>query len=239
MNQHTSDLSDGFFQDLISMCQRLEANPMDVMMVMQAESGISASARNSTSSATGLIQIMSDSWQKSWGFTRDAFSNMTAQEQLKYVEMYLRPWKGRFANVSAVYTAVFMPALISHATEPTFVVCAPQGPFTWAYKANAGLDSNHKGYIVIDDLRRAVVRHCRGPRWDEAERRLREALGETVHVQSVSEVQTRLKELGFDVGSIDGIVGPMTMQAIKKFQAQNQLTVDGIVGPQTRKKLFP
>ena len=54
----------------------------------------------------------------------------------------------------------------------------------------------------------------------------------------VTGTQARLKNLGFDPGPIDGILGPKTTNAIRAFQAKNPpLAVDGICGPQTWAKL--
>lgn len=63
---------------------------------------------------------------------------------------------------------------------------------------------------------------------------------ETVSVASTSEnkkIQQRLKELGYYTGNIDGIIGPKSLSAIKKFQKDYGLTVDGIVGKNTLKAL--
>lgn len=47
------------------------------------------------------------------------------------------------------------------------------------------------------------------------------------------ELQTRLKQLGYAVGSLDGVNGPLTRAAVKAFQRVSGLVVDGIAGPQT------
>ena len=51
----------------------------------------------------------------------------------------------------------------------------------------------------------------------------------------VSELQTMLVKLGYDVGSygIDGDFGKATLAAVKSFQSDNRLSTDGIVGPAT------
>ncbi|MGN0804154.1 MAG: spore cortex-lytic enzyme [Candidatus Coproplasma sp.] len=49
----------------------------------------------------------------------------------------------------------------------------------------------------------------------------------------VKEVQRRLKEWGYLDGAVDGIYGPATVEAVKKFQRKNGLTADGIVGKAT------
>ncbi len=49
----------------------------------------------------------------------------------------------------------------------------------------------------------------------------------------VREIQTRLKKWGYYKGSIDGIYGTATKNAVKYFQRKNGLTVDGIAGKKT------
>ena len=51
--------------------------------------------------------------------------------------------------------------------------------------------------------------------------------------EEVKQIQTKLKQWGYYTGSVDGIFGSKTYQAVRKFQAKNGLTVDGIVGSQT------
>ncbi|NJM70458.1 MAG: peptidoglycan-binding protein [Scytonema sp. RU_4_4] len=50
--------------------------------------------------------------------------------------------------------------------------------------------------------------------------------------EHVEHLQHDLSLLGYEL-KIDGIFGPATENAVKKFQQDNNLTVDGIVGPQT------
>ena len=51
------------------------------------------------------------------------------------------------------------------------------------------------------------------------------------------EVQTVLKKWGYYTGNVDGINGPKTKAAVKKFQKKYGLTADGIVGPATAAKM--
>lgn len=51
-------------------------------------------------------------------------------------------------------------------------------------------------------------------------------------------VQLTLKDSGFDPGPIDGILGPKTREAIKKFQIENDLEPSGEIGEQTINQLF-
>lgn len=49
----------------------------------------------------------------------------------------------------------------------------------------------------------------------------------------IKTVQTKLKNWGYYTGSVDGIYGTKTKNAVIKFQKNNGLTADGIVGSQT------
>lgn len=56
-------------------------------------------------------------------------------------------------------------------------------------------------------------------------------------VANTKEVQTVLKKWGYYTGSVDGINGPLTKEAVKRFQRKYGLTADGIVGPLTAAKM--
>ena len=56
-------------------------------------------------------------------------------------------------------------------------------------------------------------------------------------VADTREVQTVLKKWGYYTGSVDGINGPLTKAAVKKFQRKYGLTADGVVGPLTAAKM--
>lgn len=56
--------------------------------------------------------------------------------------------------------------------------------------------------------------------------------------KEVAQVQTMLKELGYYKGKIDGQFGSLTLDAVKRFQRDNNLLVDGIVGNQTYTRLL-
>ncbi len=56
--------------------------------------------------------------------------------------------------------------------------------------------------------------------------------------EDVEKLQSRLKELGFYNGEVDGQFGNGTKAAVTLFQSQNGLEADGIVGPATKDLLF-
>jgi N-acetylmuramoyl-L-alanine amidase len=54
-----------------------------------------------------------------------------------------------------------------------------------------------------------------------------------MHGDDVAALQSRLTEMGFDCGRVDGIYGPRTENAVKEFQKSVGATVDGKCGPAT------
>jgi murein L,D-transpeptidase YcbB/YkuD len=54
-----------------------------------------------------------------------------------------------------------------------------------------------------------------------------------VRMPTGMEIQTALKKAGYFQGVIDGKIGTATKEAVKKFQAANNLNPDGTVGSKT------
>jgi len=53
----------------------------------------------------------------------------------------------------------------------------------------------------------------------------------------VAALQLALFQRGYYRGAFDGIAGPLTRRATKRFQRRHHLVVDGVAGPRTRRKL--
>jgi peptidoglycan hydrolase-like protein with peptidoglycan-binding domain len=56
-------------------------------------------------------------------------------------------------------------------------------------------------------------------------------------LDDLKDVQKALTELGFSPGTADGKDGPNTQKAVRAFQAHATIGIDGIVGPVTRDAL--
>jgi len=157
-------------------------------------------------------------------------------------ENVFHPHRGKLVSIGAVYTAVFLPALLRHAGDPDFVLTAKAGPLGWAYAPNAVLDRDRNFAITVRELEEAVLRNCRGPRWAEIVARLdgkctAETDDVSVDLRTTHGIQATLARIGHDPGPLDGIPGPRTTAAVIAFQKEEGLTPDGIVGPLTRAAL--
>jgi peptidoglycan hydrolase-like protein with peptidoglycan-binding domain len=62
-------------------------------------------------------------------------------------------------------------------------------------------------------------------------------MGVNVDGMTVFELQERLNELGYKVGTVDGVMGPRTVDALKKYQGDNKINASGTVDADTIKKL--
>jgi peptidoglycan hydrolase-like protein with peptidoglycan-binding domain len=58
-----------------------------------------------------------------------------------------------------------------------------------------------------------------------------------VEGMTIYELQERLAKLGYKPGVVDGVSGPRTVDALKKYQADSKLPVTGLVDTDTIRKL--
>jgi len=72
-----------------------------------------------------------------------------------------------------------------------------------------------------------------GARWKLGDRMLSHIPGHMLQGDDVAELQERLLSLGFTPDRVDGVFGPSTEQAVRRFQGGVGLAVDGNAGPET------
>jgi peptidoglycan hydrolase-like protein with peptidoglycan-binding domain len=108
-----------------------------------------------------------------------------------------------------------------------------------AFQESIGLKST--GYIdkitltQLEDLRRTkeILESKKNYALKSTKEARQKGLSKAEFRPTTKEIQTALKNAGFDPGSFDGKIGPRTRQAIKDFQKSKGLVPDGVVGPKT------
>ncbi|MFS8146450.1 DUF2272 domain-containing protein [Rhizobium sp. BR 249] len=129
---------------IVAIADRLSCDPSHLMAAMAFETGesFSPSKTNPYSNATGLIQFMPKT-AISLGTTIHLLAQMSAVQQLEYVEKYMSPFSGKMHSLSDVYMAILYPKAVG---KPEAQVLFSQG--TPAYTQNAGLDTNDDGVVT-------------------------------------------------------------------------------------------
>lgn len=145
-----------FLREMEGVAQRVGARPEDLMAVMALESNrtFSPGVQNPDSHATGLIQFMPQT-AGDLGTSTDALSQMTAREQLPYVERYLESRRGHLGNLEGLYTSVLYGSPKGDPGTVLFTDGASDFQ-TKAYQGNHGLDRNHDGRITVGETTDAV-----------------------------------------------------------------------------------
>lgn len=125
----------------------LGCNVNDLMACIAWESGESFSARKKNmagSGAVGLIQFM-PSTAKGLGTTAAKLAAMTAEDQIRYVYEYFKPFAGRLHNLGDVYMAILWPAGVG---KPDHFVLFDRRKTPTTFRQNAGLDVNKDGLVT-------------------------------------------------------------------------------------------
>tara|TARA_R110002073_G_scaffold159051_1_gene314310 strand:+ start:5329 stop:7686 length:2358 start_codon:yes stop_codon:yes gene_type:complete len=109
----------------------------------------SPSEKSRTSSATGLIQFL-EKTAKGLGTTTSELAAMSREEQMKFVEAYLKPYKNRIKNFGDLYMAIHYPRGIGK--DDDYVLYRRGSD---AYDANKSLDVSKDGTVT---RREAIAR---------------------------------------------------------------------------------
>src|SRR5664279_4603016 len=90
-----------------------------------------------------------------------------------------------------------------------------------------------RGLMVDGVLGRHTHIALDGAHWKLGDRLLSYIPGHMLQGDDVAELQERLLSLGFTPDRVDGVLGPKTEHAVRRFQGGVGLAVDGSVGPAT------
>jgi hypothetical protein len=140
-------VSPAFRNKVREIAGRLGCAPSDLMACMAWESGrtFSPSVKNMAGSgATGLIQFMPKT-AIGLGTTTANLADMSAEQQLDYVERYFQPFKGKLTSLADLYMAILWPLAVGKPLE--YVLWDSRSKPT-TYRQNSGLDANRDGMIT-------------------------------------------------------------------------------------------
>jgi N-acetylmuramoyl-L-alanine amidase len=90
-----------------------------------------------------------------------------------------------------------------------------------------------RGLHVTGELNEPTLRALDESRWKLGDRSLYLQSSPLMRGDDVAALQSRLTEMGFNCGRVDGIFGEMTEAAVKEFQKSVGVKVDGKCGPAT------
>ena len=90
-----------------------------------------------------------------------------------------------------------------------------------------------RGLHVTGELNESTERALEESRWKLGDRSLYLQNTQVMRGDDIAALQSRLTEMGFNCGRVDGIFGELTESAVKEFQKSVGAKVDGRCGPAT------
>jgi Transglycosylase SLT domain len=147
-----------FWIELQAIARRLKTEPAWLLNVIASESLFDHKARNGISgqTATGLLQFI-ESTAKNMGTTTESIRRMSPVEQLRLVERYLTPFRGRLNNLADVYLAVFRGFIIKGGDGTVIAPLDKSSREQRIYSLNSWLDFDGDGKITKGELALAAL----------------------------------------------------------------------------------
>jgi peptidoglycan hydrolase-like protein with peptidoglycan-binding domain len=225
----SANTSQAFRDKVVQIAERLGSNPNFLLAVMSFETGgtFSPSVLNKAGSgAIGLIQFMPET-AKGLGTSTEALANMSAEEQLVFVERHFRPFKGRLNTIEDTYMAVLKPKAVGKGND--FVLFQKPGT---AFEQNKGLDIDADGRVTVFDASFKVRRLLTAAGEGSGEILRQGSTGP--EVESLQDELISLSHLrAEEKAGGPGIFGPRTERALKELQLTNGLPASGTLDAAT------
>jgi hypothetical protein len=142
-----------FWPELQAIAERLKTQPAWLLNVMAAESLFDPAARNSLpgQSASGLLQFVKETAIR-LGTTTAAIRKMDPVEQLRLVEKYFAPFRGRLNSMADVYMAVLRGFIADGKDETVVSPLDNSRKEQRIYELNRWLDFNSDNKITKGEL---------------------------------------------------------------------------------------
>ena len=142
-----------FMQELRQVAVRIETRPEWLLNVIACESSFIPSARNRLprQTASGLLQII-EGTAAGLGTTTAAIRRMNAVEQLRLIEKFFTPFRGKLNSLGDVYLAVFRGFILAGGSETVVAPLDGSRKERRAYHLNRGLDVDGNGRITKGEL---------------------------------------------------------------------------------------
>jgi len=143
----------GFLPEMQTVAARLGTRPEWLLNVMACESSFIPSARNRLpgQTASGLMQIIEQT-AAGLGTTTAAIRRMNPIEQLRIIENYYWPFRGRLNSLADVYLAVFRGFLVDGGSDTVVAPLNSSVKERRVYSLNNSLDLNGDRSITKGEL---------------------------------------------------------------------------------------
>jgi hypothetical protein len=165
--RQTTGIDPAFQAKAQQVANNLGVSLEDLLGIMRHESGLNPGAVNPYTNATGLIQFMPNT-ARSLGTSIEALKNMSAIEQLDYVEKFYKPIAGKAKDIGDLYMFTFLPAAVG---KPNNFVIGASGSSNKVfginqnalYKQNKTFDADKKGYYTVGDVKNRISKFSGRP----------------------------------------------------------------------------
>ena len=146
-------VSNEFATKVKQLAKYLQVHPNWLMLLMYYESAstFSPSVKNKYSGATGLIQFMPKT-AIGLGTTTTELAAMSAERQLDYVKLYLKPYRNRMKSFFDLYGTVFFPLMVGK--PDNYVLETSRIKASRIATQNPQFDRNNNGVIKKSEIRR-------------------------------------------------------------------------------------
>ncbi|MDD3108471.1 MAG: transglycosylase SLT domain-containing protein [Alistipes sp.] len=142
------------------VAQHLGVDPSHLMAIMWSESRLNPTARNPVGGAVGLIQFM-PATAKALGTSSQALLQMSAVEQMVYVERFFRPYAQRCRGFEELYLACFFPVAIGK--PDTYILQTSRLSAALIAQQNPGFDLNRDQQITVGEFKQHLRRRFPKP----------------------------------------------------------------------------